>query len=251
MLTERWRGASKRSKLAAKNIVASFVLRIVSILTSLLIVPMTISYLDSAQYGIWLTISSIVSWAVFFDLGLANGFKNRFAESKAHGDIKLAREYVTITYAVIAVIAVVLFAAIAVINHFLDWASIMKVSESYTEALKKTFLILAFFLCMNMIANIFVKLLEADQRPALSSLISGIQQSARKLGKNIEKYNSFPETNTYESYKRLALIMRNNIDAYFGRDCTEAKEAWFEKNKIAEYSRVGTKILTAYRQFCS
>lgn len=43
--------------------------------------------------------------------------------------------------------------------------------------------------------------------------------------------------------------MRDNIDAYFGRDCTEAKEAWFEKNKIAEYSRVGTKILTAYRQF--
>lgn len=65
MLTERWRGASKRSKLAAKNIVASFALRIVSILTSLLIVPMTISYLDSAQYGIWLTISSIELGRIF------------------------------------------------------------------------------------------------------------------------------------------------------------------------------------------
>ena len=43
--------------------------------------------------------------------------------------------------------------------------------------------------------------------------------------------------------------MRDNVDSYFGGNCTEAKESWFEKNKIAEYSRVGTKILTAYRQF--
>ena len=68
----------------------------------------------------------------------------------------------------------------------------------------------------------------------------------------LKKYNSFPETNTYERYKRLALIMRDNIDFYFGGDCKEVKETWFEKNKIAEYSTVGTKILTAYSQFvCS
>lgn len=65
----------------------------------------------------------------------------------------------------------------------------------------------------------------------------------------LKKYNSFPETSTYERYKRLALIMRDNIDSYFGGDCTEAKETWFEKNKIAEYSTASTKILTAYRQF--
>ena len=46
--------------------------------------------------------------------------------------------------------------------------------------------------------------------------------------------------------------MRDNVDSYFYGDCTLAKEAWFEKNKIAEYSTVSTKILTAYRHFvCS
>lgn len=66
------------------------------------------------------------------------------------------------------------------------------------------------------------------------------------------KYNSFPETDTYERYKRLALIMRDNVDSYFAGDCTVAKEAWFEKNKITQYSTISTKILTAYRQFvCS
>ena len=68
----------------------------------------------------------------------------------------------------------------------------------------------------------------------------------------LKRYNTFPETDAYEQYKRLALIMRDNVDSYFGGDCKIAKEAWFEKNKIAQYSTVSTKILTAYRQFvCS
>lgn len=68
----------------------------------------------------------------------------------------------------------------------------------------------------------------------------------------LKRYNSFPDTDTYERYKRLALIMRDNVDSYFAGDCTIAKETWFEKNKITQYSTVSTKILTAYRQFvCS
>lgn len=63
------------------------------------------------------------------------------------------------------------------------------------------------------------------------------------------KYKSFPETDTYERYKRLALIMRDNVDSYFGGNSTVAKEDWFENNKIDKYSTVSTKILTAYRQF--
>ncbi len=70
--------------------------------------------------------------------------------------------------------------------------------------------------------------------------------------KILKTYNTFPETSTCERYKRLALIMRDNVDSYFSEDCSAAKETWYNKNKIAEYSTIGTKILTAYRLFvCS
>ena len=87
----------------------------------------------------------------------------------------------------------------------------------------------------------------------ISSTSSQTFNSLRETWVNtLKKYNSFPDTDTYERYKRLALIMRDNVDSYFGGDSTVAKEAWFEKNKIAQYSTVSTKILTAYRQFvCS
>lgn len=70
--------------------------------------------------------------------------------------------------------------------------------------------------------------------------------------RTLKRFNSFPDTDTCERYKRLALIMRDNIDPYFGGDSTGAKEMWYKQNKIADISTVGSKILTAYRLFvCS
>ncbi len=168
-----WSNASPRSKLAAKNIIATVLLRGVTIITSLLIVPMTIDYINGSQYGIWLTISSIVSWTHFFDFGLANGLRNRFAEAKAKGNITLAVQYISTTYALISVLMVVLFGATIIINECVDWASVLNVSQSYSSEIAKVFIILSFIFCMNMIANIFIKLMEADQHPAIGSVIHG------------------------------------------------------------------------------
>lgn len=175
-IRNRWNNASARSRLAAKNIVASVLLKGVSILSSLLIVPLTIDYIDGTKYGIWLTISSIVAWANFFDLGLANGFKNKFAQAKAAENTLLARQYVSTTYLLITIIMVILLCLLTVINQFIDWSTIINVNKSFREELTHIFMILAFFFCMNMIANIFSKLLEADQHPAISSCIHCIAQ---------------------------------------------------------------------------
>lgn len=176
VIIERWRKSSERSKLAAKNIALSLCLKCTSIITSLMVVPLTIDYLDSSQYGIWLAISSIISWVSFFDLGLANGFKNKFSEAKAKNDIKLAREYVSTTYVTIVGIVFFLFFFSISVNSIIDWASVLNVSHSYELILKKVFAILALIFCLNMITNIFAKLVEADQRPAIASLIVCIGQ---------------------------------------------------------------------------
>ena len=65
-----------RSVKAKKNILLSFFNKIIAIVISFALVPITVNYLDQEQYGIWLTITSIVSWISFFDLGLGHGFKN-------------------------------------------------------------------------------------------------------------------------------------------------------------------------------
>ena len=74
--------SSGRSKDAVNNIALSLVGKAISVLSSLLIVPLTINYVNPTRYGIWLTLSSIIAWVSFFDLGMGNGFRNKFAEAK-------------------------------------------------------------------------------------------------------------------------------------------------------------------------
>lgn len=167
---------NKRSVQAKKNILASFLLKFISISISLQIVPLTINYINPTQYGLWLTLSSIISWLAYFDLGLANGFRNKFAEARAKGNIILAKQYVSTTYALLALIFGFLFLIITLINQFINWSSLLNISIEYNHELQIVFLILACFFCINFTANIFSILLIADQKNAYSSLINTIGQ---------------------------------------------------------------------------
>jgi len=66
----------KRNMMLRKNILFSAILKVIGLCSSLLIVPITLEYLSSEVYGIWLTMSSVLYWFAFFDVGLGNGMRN-------------------------------------------------------------------------------------------------------------------------------------------------------------------------------
>ena len=78
----------KRSYEIQKNIVLSFLFKGISIIVSLVIVPLTLNYLNPTEYGVWLTLSSIMTWINLFDIGLGNGLRNKLTEALTLGDIK-------------------------------------------------------------------------------------------------------------------------------------------------------------------
>lgn len=167
---------SSRSIAIKKNIIASLFLKGVSILVSLQVVPLTINYINPTRYGIWLTLSSIIAWLSYFDLGFAHGFRNRFAEAVAKGDMQLAREYVSTTYVVLSLLFSGIFLIAIVINSFVDWSVILNVDAVYSSELNVVFGILVFFFCLNIVASIFTTMLTANQKPALASLIQTLGQ---------------------------------------------------------------------------
>ena len=168
---DRFRGSSERSKEATKNIMVSILVKGFTILTSLLIVPMTIDYVNPTQYGIWLTLSGVIGWMSFFDLGLGNGFRNRFAEAKAKGDMRLAREYVSTTYFSIGSIVTLVLTIFLIINQYINWSDVLNVEASYQAELQKISIVVCTFTGLNMIVGIFRTLVEADQKHRISSLI--------------------------------------------------------------------------------
>jgi len=84
------------------------ILKVIGLATSLLLVPITLDYLDSEVYGIWLTISSILYWFAFFDVGLSNGMRNYLTKSIANEDYSAGKSYVSTTLVILSAIALVM-----------------------------------------------------------------------------------------------------------------------------------------------
>ena len=160
-----------RSVKAKKNIIASFFIRGVSIAISLVLVPLTINYINPSRYGIWLTLSSIVGWFSFFDIGLTQGLRNKFAEAKAKGEDSLAQIYVSTTYAILAIIFAIVWIIFLIVNHFLNWSHILNISENMQSEISILAVIVFTYFCLQFVLRVITTLIIADQQPAKSSLI--------------------------------------------------------------------------------
>ncbi len=165
-----------RSLIAKKNIVASLLIKGLSIAISLVLVPLTIDYINPSRYGIWLTISSIVAWFSFFDIGLTQGLRNKFAEAKAKGEDDIAQILVSTTYAILAIIFVIIWIVFLIANYFLNWASILNVSETMQSEISILAVIVFTYFCLQFVLRIITTLLIADQQPAKSSVIDLLGQ---------------------------------------------------------------------------
>lgn len=177
----RLNAGDERSRRAKRNILLSFLNKGAGILVSLALIPITLSYLDAERYGIWLTLSSVVGWIAFFDVGLGHGFRNRFAEAKARGDDELARRYVSTTYWAFILIFGSAFVLFQLIIPQVDWSALLRVSAAYRQELARVVSIVLSATCFQFVANVFSILLSADQRPALSAMISTAGQSLALL----------------------------------------------------------------------
>lgn len=158
-----------RSINAKKNIAISFITKALSIGASLLLVPITIHYVNPVQYGVWLTLSSIITWFSFFDIGFGNGLRNKFAESVAKGKYKLAKAYVSTTYAVLGLISIGSTITFFFLNNYLNWPKILNAPDSLKKELGLLALIVFVFFCIQFVLQLITVILTADQQPAKAS----------------------------------------------------------------------------------
>lgn len=162
----------QRSVKAKKNILASFLIKGCNIAISLVLVPLTIHYVNPTQYGIWITLSSIIGWFAFFDIGFGNGLRNKFAEAIAHDDHEKARIYLSTTYAVLSIIIASVLALFFCINPFLNWPKILNTSQGMAGELSLLALIVFVFFCLQFLLQLITTIITANQQPAKASFFN-------------------------------------------------------------------------------
>jgi hypothetical protein len=116
--------SKERTRNYLQQIKGAVVYKAVAMLASFLAIPMMIRYLGQEQFGVWSTLLTVMSWIVFFDLGVGNGLRNKVAEALAKNDKAEAANYIASGYSLIGLIALVLWVLVTGAAFFVPWQSV-------------------------------------------------------------------------------------------------------------------------------
>lgn len=165
-------GGDSRTLKAKNNILASVVLKFIDGIVYLLLVPATLGYLNQYEYGIWLTISSILMWINSFDIGLGNGMRNKLAVAIANGNTKQGRYYVSTTFFMLVFLMLAIIGVGAILEPYIDWYSILSTSVERVPHLNQIVYVTFAIFCVNFIFKIIGSVYLAMQLPAINNLIT-------------------------------------------------------------------------------
>ncbi len=168
--------SNNRTAKVQKNVVGSFVVKGVSILISLILVPLTIGYVSSELYGIWLTLATIISWMSIFDLGFGNGLRNRLAECVALNDWEKARQYVSTGYVYFTLIFIPISFTLYFISGMINWSVLLNINHDFQGLLVRVMQIVTIAFSVSMIFKIQNTVLAALQMTALSNAFEMLGQ---------------------------------------------------------------------------
>lgn len=157
-----------RSVTVKKNIIFSFFLKGVGILTSLLLVPLTIGYVSPELYGVWLTLSSILTWVGFMDLGFSQGLKNMLTEAIAKSEWERGRSLVSTTYFMMLIITMLLCIVLEYVVPQINWTKFLNVNPIYLGEIIKAMYACVAFTSLQMVVRVVISVIAAFQRVALS-----------------------------------------------------------------------------------
>lgn len=164
----------ERSIQLKKNISFSFIINGLMILVGIIRVPLFLLYLRPEQYGIWLTLTSVIGWFTFFDMGFGNGLRNKLGEALAKNEKNLARTYVSTTYAIISIIMITAFILFISIHPLLNWSKILNAPDDLQNVLSILAVIVVTSFTLKFILSLLGTVLIADQRPAVQSTLSAL-----------------------------------------------------------------------------
>jgi O-antigen/teichoic acid export membrane protein len=162
--TEQGR-SRERYRRAALTTLTSVLARVVTVFTSLITVRLTIRYLGTERYGLWMTITSVVSLLVFADLGIGNGLLNVIADAHGRDDIESVHKYVSSAFFVLLGIAALLLGLFGLAYPLVPWPRVFNVSSPLAahEAGPAVFLFLVCFL-LNMPLDVVQRVQTGHQK---------------------------------------------------------------------------------------
>jgi O-antigen/teichoic acid export membrane protein len=95
----------------------------VTLLSSLILVPLTFRHLGPERYGVWMTVTSMIQFLTFADLGIGNGLTLRVAAAQGRDDQEDVVKSISCAFFFLLGMCVAICSAVVVLAVFCPWRS--------------------------------------------------------------------------------------------------------------------------------
>jgi O-antigen/teichoic acid export membrane protein len=126
---------AERGKHIKLTVFTGLIARASSMLMTIVSVPLTLNYLGPERFGLWMTVTSVVSMLAFADFGIGSGLLTVVGEASGRDDQIAIRRYVSSAFAILILIAAVILAVFFIfIFPAVDWAHVFNVHSPTARA---------------------------------------------------------------------------------------------------------------------
>lgn len=160
-----------RDRSVLLNVLFSFSYKGVSVLLALAIVPLSINYLDTERYGVWITLSSILSWINLMDIGLGNGLRNKLVKALTSNDHACGRRLVSTTYALVIGIVVLVMVVVGFVLPQLNFQAVFNIRTISQAELLASVVVSFVAFCLLFAMKPLTAVIMATQRASFDNLI--------------------------------------------------------------------------------
>lgn len=127
--------ANERARSIVLTALTAMLAKAFAVLTPLITVRITLSYMGEEIYGLWSAVTSFFAMFSFADLGLGSGLQTELSRASALEDRSACRRLVSSCYVILTVVATVLVIVFAVVYPFVDWADVLNAESEATIAM--------------------------------------------------------------------------------------------------------------------
>ena len=157
-----------------KNIFLGLAFKGLGIVLNLLLVPALLIYLSKEEYGVWVTVFSIVNWIFTFDLGIGHGLRNKLTEALSVEDSDKASALVSTAYVLIAAFALSILILGSAILLNIDLQGVLNYRNERPEDLLVFVLLALLFTVLNFVLSLYKKLYLAIHKSYVLELTNSI-----------------------------------------------------------------------------
>lgn len=172
------------SKTVAVNATVGMVVKGSSILIGLFTTPSYMRYFsDNAVLGVWYSMLSVLTWIMYFDMGIGNGLRNKLVGCISNKDYEKGKRYISSAYIFLIAVAFAVGIGLCVLNLLVDWNKFFNISEDSIDKklLSSAVIILLLGILIQFVLRIITSIMYALQKSFVTNLLAVITNGCQLI----------------------------------------------------------------------